>query len=185
MTKRAYRVNCNWKVFVDNYLDGGTTSRWHTEALASGIDIEDNVDDARRGEHRDADCFSLDGKEEGNGRNDEPPYDRRRSTSATYAYVYPNFMVNRYGPWMDTNLVTDFSATTCVVTFEYFLEPAFLKTTLRSCATHRHEPRRADGGHRAVREGAAGHALARVRAGKVRGAGKGMYHFHRKGVGGT
>ena len=31
-------------------------------------------------------------------------------------------MINRYGPWMDTNVVTPTGPNTCVVHFDYFLE---------------------------------------------------------------
>jgi choline monooxygenase len=31
--------------------------------------------------------------------------DYRLGQKALYAYIFPNFMVNRYGPWLDTNLV--------------------------------------------------------------------------------
>ena len=31
--------------------------------------------------------------------------DHRLGQKALYAYIFPNFMVNRYGPWLDTNLV--------------------------------------------------------------------------------
>jgi len=31
--------------------------------------------------------------------------DDRVGKKALYAYIFPNFMVNRYGPWLDTNLV--------------------------------------------------------------------------------
>ena len=29
----------------------------------------------------------------------------RLGSNAVYAYMYPNMMINRYGPWMDTNVV--------------------------------------------------------------------------------
>ena len=32
-------------------------------------------------------------------------------------------MINRYGPWMDTNLVTPTGPDSCVVTFDYYLDP--------------------------------------------------------------
>ena len=40
--------------------------------------------------------------------------------------VYPNLMINRYGPWMDTNVVTPTGPNTCVVHFEYLLEAHLL-----------------------------------------------------------
>ena len=125
VTKRAYRVNCNWKVFVDNYLDGGYHVPVAHPALASGIDMKTYETRVEGNTVTQIVLPSTEKKKE-----TEETMNRRMTgvdhTSATYAYVYPNFMVNRYGPWMDTNLVTPTSATTCVVTFEYFLEPAFL-----------------------------------------------------------
>ena len=32
-------------------------------------------------------------------------------------------MVNRYGPWLDTNWVTPTGPDSCVVVFDYYLEP--------------------------------------------------------------
>ena len=29
----------------------------------------------------------------------------RLGGNSVYAYLYPNMMINRYGPWMDTNIV--------------------------------------------------------------------------------
>jgi len=34
MERRQYHLNCNWKVFVDNYLDGG----YHVPHLHKGLD---------------------------------------------------------------------------------------------------------------------------------------------------
>ena len=34
MERRSYSVDCNWKVFVDNYLDGG----YHVPHLHKGLD---------------------------------------------------------------------------------------------------------------------------------------------------
>lgn len=45
--------------------------------------------------------------------------------SAAYAFVYPNLMLNRYGPWLDINLVEPTGPQTCTVRFEYFLDRGF------------------------------------------------------------
>ena len=41
---------------------------------------------------------------------------------AIYAFLYPNLMVNRYGPWMDTNIVTPTGPESCTVRFDWWLE---------------------------------------------------------------
>ena len=43
--------------------------------------------------------------------------------SPTYSYVYPNLMINRYGAWMDTNVVQPTGAATCTVRFDWWLDP--------------------------------------------------------------
>lgn len=48
----------------------------------------------------------------------------RLGRKAIYAFIYPNFMINRYGPWMDTNLVLPLGHNKCQVVFDYYLEPS-------------------------------------------------------------
>ena len=45
--------------------------------------------------------------------------------AAAYAFVYPNLMLNRYGPWLDINVVEPTGPETCQVRFEYFLHQDF------------------------------------------------------------
>ena len=179
VTKRAYRVNCNWKVFVDNYLDGGYHVPVAHPALASGIDMK-TYETRVEGNTVTQIVFPATEKK----KETEETMNRRMTgvdhTSATYAYVYPNFMVNRYGPWMDTNLVTPTSATTCVVTFEYFLEPAFLNdaafvrdSLAASHAVQMEDIELCEKVQRGMRS--PGYA-----PGRYVGLEKGMYHFHRK-----
>ena len=37
VTRREYHVSCNWKVFCDNYLDGGYHVPFAHPALADGV----------------------------------------------------------------------------------------------------------------------------------------------------
>ena len=39
--------------------------------------------------------------------------------------MYPNLTLNRYGPWLDINLVEPTGSQTCTVRFEYFLDQGF------------------------------------------------------------
>ena len=41
---------------------------------------------------------------------------------AAYAFLYPNLMINRYGPWMDTNIVMPEGPERCTVRFDWWLE---------------------------------------------------------------
>lgn len=40
-----------------------------------------------------------------------------------YVFVYPNLMINRYGPWMDTNVVRPTGPSSCTVRFDWWVEP--------------------------------------------------------------
>ncbi|CAI9105231.1 OLC1v1004108C4 [Oldenlandia corymbosa var. corymbosa] len=84
--RREYTIECNWKVFCDNYLDGGYHVPYAHKGLASGLELEsysstvhEKVSIQRCG---------------GDSIKSEPDFDRLGS-EALYAFVYPNFMINR------------------------------------------------------------------------------------------
>ncbi|GAV59711.1 Rieske domain-containing protein/Ring_hydroxyl_A domain-containing protein [Cephalotus follicularis] len=111
--RREYTLECNWKVFCDNYLDGGYHVPYAHKGLASGLKL---------------DSYSTSVFEkvsiqrcEGGSMQTEDDIDRLGS-KALYTFIYPNFMINRYGPWMDTNLVIPLGPRKCRVVFDYFLE---------------------------------------------------------------
>ncbi|XP_021304992.1 choline monooxygenase, chloroplastic isoform X2 [Sorghum bicolor] len=101
--RREYIINCNWKVFCDNYLDGGYHVPYAHGALASGLQLQsyETLTYERVSVQR---CESAPA---------EPDDFDRLGTKALYAFVYPNFMINRYGPWMDTNLAVPLDSTSC------------------------------------------------------------------------
>lgn len=39
-----------------------------------------------------------------------------------FTYIYPNFMINRYGPWMDINYVYPKNVNETYVHFDYFIQ---------------------------------------------------------------
>ncbi|KAF7837973.1 choline monooxygenase, chloroplastic [Senna tora] len=111
--RREYTIECNWKVFCDNYLDGGYHVPYAHKGLASGLKLDSySITMFERVSIQSCEGSSVKSKEE---------YDRLGG-NATYAFVYPNFMINRYGPWMDTNLVLPLGHNKCQVVFDYYLE---------------------------------------------------------------
>ncbi|KAL9325916.1 hypothetical protein ACSQ67_006561 [Phaseolus vulgaris] len=117
--RHEYTIECNWKVFCDNYLDGGYHVPYAHKGLVSGLKM---------------DSYSITMFEkvsiqscEGSSEKNEENYDRL-GRKAIYAFIYPNFMINRYGPWMDTNLVVPLGPNKCKVIFDYYLERS-LKVT--------------------------------------------------------
>jgi choline monooxygenase len=190
VTKRVYRVNCNWKVFVDNYLDGGYHVPVAHPALAAGVDMRTYETRVEGNTVTQTVAAAVAGKEaneaEATKKTSAAKNHRNQNrrlggdASATYAYVYPNFMVNRYGPWMDTNLVTPTSATTCTVTFEYFLEPAFVNDAAfveeSLAASHVVQMEDIELCEKVQR----GMRSPGYEPGRYVALEKGMYHFHRK-----
>ncbi|CAA7048834.1 unnamed protein product [Microthlaspi erraticum] len=126
--RREYIIYCNWKVFCDNYLDGGYHVPYAHKGLMSGLDLETYSTTI-------FDRVSIQECGGGSKAGEKDGFDRLGS-KALYAFVYPNFMINRYGPWMDTNLVIPLGPRKCKVVFDYFLDPslkddeAFIKRSL-------------------------------------------------------
>ncbi|GAB2267400.1 hypothetical protein Dimus_002384 [Dionaea muscipula] len=111
--RREYTIDCNWKVFCDNYLDGGYHVPYAHRGLASGLELNTYTTDIFEKVSIQR-CYC--GSTETAGDFD------RLGSEALYAFVYPNFMINRYGPWMDTNLVLPLGPRKCQVVFDYFLD---------------------------------------------------------------
>lgn len=111
--RREYMIECNWKVFCDNYLDGGYHVPYAHKGLASGLMLDSySITMFERVSIQSCESSSDKSKEN---------YDRL-GRNAIYAFIYPNFMINRYGPWMDTNLVIPLGPNKCRVIFDYYLE---------------------------------------------------------------
>ena len=111
--RRHYSFECNWKVFVDNYLDGG----YHIPYLHKGLDSVLDYSEYRV-ENGPRHCLQSspmvsDGAEEQTGAV-------RRGARALYYWVYPNLMINWYEGVMDTNLVVPRGVDRTEVIFDFY-----------------------------------------------------------------
>jgi choline monooxygenase len=98
MERRHYLFDCNWKVFVDNYLDGG----YHVPYLHKGLDsvLDYNRYSIENGRHHCLQSSPI------VSRGAEPETGAvRKGERALYYWIYPNLMINWYEGVMDTNLV--------------------------------------------------------------------------------
>src|SRR5882672_2676988 len=105
-----YELECNWKVFVDNYLDGG----YHVERLHHGLASELDL-----GTYR-TELFERYSIQSSTGASE------RIGATALYAWLHPNVMFNRYGPVLDTNLVLPLSPSRTRVVIDYYFDDATL-----------------------------------------------------------
>jgi choline monooxygenase len=110
-----YEIACNWKVFVDNYLDGGYHVGELHKGLASLLDLDTYRTEIAGGVSLQvcaADPASAGGED----------FKERVGRGAVYAFVYPNFMINRYGPIMDTNWVLPLGHDRTLTVFDFYFE---------------------------------------------------------------
>jgi choline monooxygenase len=113
MERRSYSVDCNWKVFVDNYLDGG----YHVPHLHKGLDsVLDystyTIEHGRR--------FCLQSSPMVASGADARTGAVRTGDRALYFWLYPNFMINCYAGAMDTNLVIPRGPDRTEVIFDFY-----------------------------------------------------------------
>jgi len=113
----TYEIACNWKVFVDNYLDGGYHVSHMHRGLASQLDLNAYRTEIL-GQVSLQTCDAGDGGESKTGID----FNERLQGGALYAFVYPNFMINRYGPIMDTNWVLPLAHDRTLTVFDYFFD---------------------------------------------------------------
>jgi len=107
----SYSLECNWKVFVDNYLDGG----YHVSVLHPDLAGNLDLNSYQNILYENSSVQRCRGRSLG----DQP---NRVGGDAYYGWFYPNTMVNRYGKWLDLNRVIPTSEKTCDVIFDYFYE---------------------------------------------------------------
>jgi len=109
--RRRYVLNCNWKVFVDNYLDGG----YHVPHLHKGLD---SVLDYRQYTVENGERFCLQSSPMVS-RDDEVGA-VRGGQRALYYWLYPNLMLNYYEGVLDTNLVRPINIDRTEVIFDFY-----------------------------------------------------------------
>jgi choline monooxygenase len=112
---RSWDIACNWKVFVDNYLDGGYHVPHLHKALSSVLDYKQYTI-----ENEDRYCLQSSPMVESD--EDAATGATRKGDRAWYFWQYPNFMINCYAGYMDTNLVIPLDADHCRVIFDFYFD---------------------------------------------------------------
>ena len=87
--RRSYSLKCNWKVFVDNYLDGG----YHVPHLHKGLN---SVLDYKQYTIENEDRYCLQSSPMVASDDDATTAATRTGDRAWYFWQYPNFMINLY-----------------------------------------------------------------------------------------
>ena len=129
--RRRYALSCNWKVYVDNYLDGG----YHVPHLHKGLaSIIDNAAYAiETGERHCVQSSPLVSAARDDG--DALTAAVRQGERAHYMWIYPNFMLNAYEGVLDTNLVVPLGVDRTEVIFDYYFADGSEASRARNLAS--------------------------------------------------
>jgi choline monooxygenase len=111
--RRIYTLDCNWKVYVDNYLDGGYHVPHAHKGLSSVVEYTKyTIENFERSCLQSSPLDAAEAVDSAIGAT--------RQGHAFYLWIYPNFMINAYSGVMDTNLVLPLDVDKCAVIFDYY-----------------------------------------------------------------
>src|ERR1700746_54996 len=111
--RKVYDIACNWKVYVDNYLDGG----YHVPHLHKGLN---SVLDYKHYTIENEDRYCLQSSPMVSSDEDKATGATRKGDRAWYFWQYPNLMIDCYEGYMDTNLVLPLDVDHCRVIFDFY-----------------------------------------------------------------
>ncbi|HYL91610.1 MAG TPA: aromatic ring-hydroxylating dioxygenase subunit alpha [Alphaproteobacteria bacterium] len=122
--RRVYPMQCNWKTYIDNYLEG-----YHLPSVHPGLNRELDYSSYI------TQLFSNYSLQSSpiRGAENEKTVQRRYSQAhgddvAEYYWVFPNWMLNCYPDNVSVNIVLPTSAETSIAIFEWYFPADMLST---------------------------------------------------------
>ncbi|HVJ89206.1 MAG TPA: SRPBCC family protein [Labilithrix sp.] len=126
VARKDYEIACNWKVYVDNYLEG-----YHLPTVHPGLFKELDYDAYRVDTHRMYSTqiapirpakASMDSESDGTSGGPRRQYAPTESEDleAVYYWVFPNWMLNIYPDNMSLNIVLPLGVDRTLTIFEWF-----------------------------------------------------------------
>ena len=116
VTSRSWDIACNWKVYIDNYLEG-----YHLPVVHPGLHKELDYDQYRVEPHR---YFSIQHAplRAVHGANTDRYYNPAETDvpEAVYVWLFPNTMLNVYMGQMQTNVVIPLAHDRTRVVFDWY-----------------------------------------------------------------
>lgn len=114
--RKEYILECNWKVYVDNYLEG-----YHIPVVHPGLHKEIEYDAYRVEPHRyySVQHAPLRPSAPNNGDRKYVPSEAHGS-SAQYYWLFPNIMLNVYLGQMQTNVILPLAHDRTLTIFEWY-----------------------------------------------------------------
>lgn len=138
--RRDYVIDCNWKVYVDNYAEG-----YHVPIIHPGLMRELDFQHYRTILHR---YYSLQDAPIKTGNDPERLYSATaEQTEALYLWVFPNLMLNVYPDNLSTNLIVPLGHDKTLTIFEWYfhdVESAAAKARIKTTVDLSHEVQQED-----------------------------------------
>jgi choline monooxygenase len=129
VTSKRYEVACNWKVYVDNYLEG-----YHIPLVHPALNRELDYGQYRvepRGlyslQHAPMRPLAPRGSDDGadaGGAGERRYVPREGDDDAQYYWLFPNVMLNLYMGQLQTNVVLPLGHARTAVCFDWFADEA-------------------------------------------------------------
>ena len=122
--RRTYEMNCNWKTYIDNYLEG-----YHLPSVHPGLNRELDYDAYMVEPHpRYVRQFSpIRGGQPG----DEVPrryLEGRADLTTDYFWIFPNWMLNCYPDNVQVNIIVPLETERTLAVFEWYLPEKDLRS---------------------------------------------------------
>ena len=117
--RRDYHMQCNWKVYIDNYLEG-----YHLPSVHPSLnrELDYNAYVTTLFERHSLQTSPIRGPE--NEANVERRYRQASGDmAAEYFWIFPNWMLNCYPDNVSLNIVLPTGPESCVVIFEWYFLP--------------------------------------------------------------
>jgi len=120
-----YEVNCNWKVYVDNYLEGYHLPYVHPE-LCNLLDYQNYVIETFK--YYSLQYSPFTGKDNlytgGSGAASAPLHTKMEAErgEAFYYFVFPNFMMNILPGRVQTNIIVPLAHDRTLTIFDYYYD---------------------------------------------------------------
>ena len=116
----SYRIKSNWKVYLDNFLEG-----LHIPIVHPGLN---DVMDYRSYNTKLYKNFSV---QSGKLDDSKSPYAQSSNNVAYYFTIYPNILFNIAPGRFQTNTIEPLNEERCVVHFDYFFDSVTKKEILK------------------------------------------------------
>jgi choline monooxygenase len=117
--RRDYVIQCNWKVYVDNYLEGYHIPIAHP-GLMREIDYSQYRTDTYRYYSQQFAPIRAQKPEDAGERFYAPDATGKTAQEALYFWIFPNLMLNLYPDNISTNLIVPLSHDKTLTIFEWF-----------------------------------------------------------------